>query len=317
MKGNNIAIKSDRETFARLLVIQGSRGINIRDVLCYELSSVPLSLANPDKTLRKTVKSKLFQSLIPSIPTMLTYPSNTPPIFDGMVLLQKLPPTLKTFGEVSDYLLKQIVNNSSRISFFVTDHYLPNSIKSMEREHRSGIGLLRIRALRRDQAKPKQFDKYLRDSENKIDLIKFLLHDWSTNTLHCPTLDNKELYITIEENTYCITSNRGVLRISEVSDLQSHQEEADTKMFLCASYASILGFERVKIITVDTDVAILALYFQSKLDISIYMEIGTGSKVHYLIFRQIQSMMKLKMCCLLFMPFRVAIQQAPLVALGK
>ena len=143
------------------------------------------------------------------------------------------------------------------------------------------------------------------------------LHWYTLYTLHCPTLDNKELYITIEENAYCITSNRGVLRISEVSDLQSHQEEADTKMFLCASYASILGFERVKIITVDTDVAILALYFQSKLDISIYMEIGTGSKVHYLILRQIQSMMKLKMCCLLFMPFRVAIQQAPLVALGK
>ena len=155
VKGNIIAIKADRETCARLLIIQGSRGNNIREVLQYELSSTLLSLANPDATLRKTVKSKLFQFLVQSITTVLTYPNNTPAIFDGMVLLKKFPLSLKTFGKVSDYLLKKIVNSSYRISLFITDHYLPNSIKSMDRERTSGIGLLRITASRRDQAKPK------------------------------------------------------------------------------------------------------------------------------------------------------------------
>ena len=62
-------------------------------------------------------------------------------------------------------------------------------------------------------------------------------------------------------------------------DTQSKQEEADTKIFLCAQFASTLGFQSVKIITVDSDVAILALYFASKIKAHIYLEMGTRAKV--------------------------------------
>ena len=64
-----------------------------------------------------------------------------------------------------------------------------------------------------------------------------------------------------------------------VPELQSEQEEAFTKMFLYAQFASTLGFQSVKIITVDSDVAILALYFASKIKTHIYLEMGTGAKV--------------------------------------
>ena len=209
VKGRSIAIKSDREIFARLLIIQGSRGVNLRDVLCFELSSVPLSIANPDGTISKTNKSKLFNSLEPLIPTVSNNIfTTTPNIFDGMVLLQKLPPSLLTFGDVSDYILKKLLKCACRVSFFVTDHYLPHSIKSIERERRSEIGLLRVVPSRRDQHKPKQFDKFLREASNQIDLIKFLVHDWSTNNIHVSSLENKELYVTCEQRAYCITASR-------------------------------------------------------------------------------------------------------------
>ena len=140
VKDTFVAVKSDREIFARLLVIQRKRGIDIKDVLKFELSSLPLSLATVNGTLCKTVKSKLFQSFMPLISTISSDHNNIPVIADGMVLLQKLPPYLATFGELSDYLLSKITKGSNRISYFVTDQYLEESIKSLEREKRSHIG---------------------------------------------------------------------------------------------------------------------------------------------------------------------------------
>ena len=81
----------------------------MRDVLQFELTSLPFSLATVSGGLTKTVKSNLFQKLETRIPTLLQKPTNCY-IFDGMVLLQKLPAYLETFGAVSDYVLKKRTN---------------------------------------------------------------------------------------------------------------------------------------------------------------------------------------------------------------
>ena len=47
--------------------------------------------------------------------------------------------------------------------------------------------------------------------------------------------------------------------------LASSQEEADTKVFLCAKHASDSGSNTVCIETVDSDIPLYALYFQEKL----------------------------------------------------
>ena len=92
-----------------------------------------------------------------------------------MVLFQKLPAILSIFGNISDFLIKRIVKGSCRVCFIVTDYYLPNSIKSLERKNKSMIGLMRMKVPTRDRKQPQQFDKFLRLSENKIDFDRFLL----------------------------------------------------------------------------------------------------------------------------------------------
>ena len=176
-KNFTVAVKADRQTYARLITIQQHRNVDLKEVLKYELSALPLSIANPDGSLCKTVKSKLHSVLEPSIPQILSPPSNTIAIFDAMVLLCKLPPFLETFGDISDHILSKITKGSGRIVFFVTDHYREYSIKSMERERRTNIGIIRVAISRRDQKKPKQFAKFLGSSENKISLINFLFDD--------------------------------------------------------------------------------------------------------------------------------------------
>ena len=51
-------------------------------------------------------------------------------------------------------------------------------------------------------------------------------------------------------------------------------------MFLCVQFAASFGFQSVEIITVDSDVAILSLYFQPFLaDYNIYLHMRSGTKV--------------------------------------
>ena len=171
-----------------------------------------------------------------------------------MVLFQKLPHDIVTFGDISDYILNKIMQGSCRICFFVTDYYLENSVKSLERKGRSSIDVLRMTVSRRNQAKPKQFQKFLRLPENKIDLVKFLINDWSSNIRHSDVLEGKEVYITIQDQTFCISCSNNSISKVPVRALSSQQEEADTKIFLCAQFAFQLGFERVNVATIDTDV---------------------------------------------------------------
>ena len=90
-------------------------------------------------------------------------------------------------------------------------------------------------------------------------------------------LEDKELYVTVEDKAFCISSNGNKLPMVLCNSISSEQEEAETKVFLCAQFSFDIGFERVNIVTVDTDVAILGMYFQSMLNGKIYLQYGTSS----------------------------------------
>ena len=59
------------------------------------------------------------------------------------------------------------------------------------------IGLLWMKVSRKDQKQPQQFDKFLHLPENKIESVRFLINDWSTNTIHAKISEDKELYVTV------------------------------------------------------------------------------------------------------------------------
>ena len=60
-KGKEISAKSNRNFFARLLVIAKNRKVDLKQVLSYSLGCFPLSLAAPTGGLVKTAKSKLLE----------------------------------------------------------------------------------------------------------------------------------------------------------------------------------------------------------------------------------------------------------------
>ena len=78
VSNQKVAIRADRETFARLLLIQQKRKVNLKEVLTYELGPLPLSISDYDGTLRKTQKSKPFHHLSRQLLLVQQYPKIVP-----------------------------------------------------------------------------------------------------------------------------------------------------------------------------------------------------------------------------------------------
>ena len=271
-------IRAERGMFAKLLVIREKRDtVSMKELISYSLGPIPWSLALPDGGLVKTVKSRLLYALEANVPHLETLPEGTTFIFDGMVILQQLNTShLDTFGDISDFIFKRISRGNATSIYFVTDQYLEHSVKEMERRQRGSCGVLHIKLERRDQKTPKQFKKYLADPKNKIELVKFLLNDWSHPKRFRDRIRNRVIYVTVEDKCFAIAVVSENICAVEVEMLCSKQEEADTKVFLCSKHAEQYRNENICIVTVDSDIAIYGVYFADKFTSNIYIEIGSG-----------------------------------------
>ena len=145
--------------------------------------------------------------------------------------------------------------------YFVTDHYKPKLIKSLEREKREASdGTMRFRIEKSEEKRLKQWKKYLRNDQNKSELVKFLLEDWSDPTLYAHLFPPANILFLNCGSQFFRLSLKNDL-IDCVSELVCDQEEADTKVFLCTKHAEALGVSAACVSTVDSDIAIYTLYF--------------------------------------------------------
>eukprot|EP00794_Sanderia_malayensis_P002342 gene2342-2695_t len=210
-------------------------------------------------------------------------PDDTVYVYDGMVLLQQLDAIhLDTFGDISDFLFNRVSKSQSKSIFLVTDQYLPNSVKEMERNRRTAGGAIKFTLNRREQKRPKQFKKYLSDPCNKIQLVKFLIADWSNSDRFKSKIGNRCIYVTVEDKCYAIYVEEEEVRCTEAEELFSNQEEADTKTFLCCKHAELLGHGNICIVTVDSDIAIYTIYFADQFKSNLYIRIGSKNSTRVL-----------------------------------
>ena len=133
--------------FSRMLLIAQGRGMNISDVLQYPLGSKPLALATPDGDLVSSPKYKLGEYIELGIAPM-PVPPITAVVIDAMALIQSLMDIPDTFGEFAMKVFQAIMKLSQFSTCqvkrydFVSDRYLADSIKMLERKKRAqGEGL--------------------------------------------------------------------------------------------------------------------------------------------------------------------------------
>ena len=90
-KDKTVTVNADRKLFGRLLVAARNRDIDLKEVLSYELCSVPVALVHPDGSLRKTTKSTLMYVLENNVTCRSSLPSSqhlTACLIDAMALVQ-------------------------------------------------------------------------------------------------------------------------------------------------------------------------------------------------------------------------------------
>ena len=119
-------------------------------------------------------------------------------------------------------------------------------------------GTKRVWIEERKQKRPKQWKKYLRNDQNKSELVKLLLEDWSHPTRYAHLFSSATILLFNCGSQFVrLILQNGLIEC--VSELVCDEEEADTKLFLCAKHAEAHGVSAVCISTVNSDITIYAL----------------------------------------------------------
>ena len=170
VKDNKIkSFSADGELIGRLMVIPKSRDLDLHLLFKHELSSVPISLAHPDGSMRKAVKCRLLNELETFVTPINQLPNiaeNEIWIIDGMALIQMMSVKgLKTFGDLSDTILKMVMKpfqnfNCQRVDVTFDRYDVIDSIKSFERRRRQKPVSFEMKISGPQNALPKQWKNF-------------------------------------------------------------------------------------------------------------------------------------------------------------
>ena len=177
-----------------------------------------------------------------------------------MAIVQKVMAntTNASFGEASKSILSAVlregrVNQRIKVVF---DVYKENSIKNADLPKRGSESAMSFGKIASGH-RLKQWKNFLQGGNNKTQLIDFLVEEWSNDQCLSEKLERKELFLTHKDQCTRVTKDSA----PDVQDLQSSQEEADTRTLLHAEHCGRSGLAAASIASPDSDVFILAMAF--------------------------------------------------------
>ena len=298
----DVAIKADRSFFSRMLAILTSRNLDLRMVLSFSLSPLPLSLASPQGNLNKTTKSSLLP-LLESYGSPVEKNGRAAPLVDAMATIQSLTRPTGTFQDLAFQILRSVLDTRnhdqlSRVDF-VIDRYPSISIKDAERSKHASTGVIVSHIINAYQRCPKQWKKYLSSGNNKSALLDFLVNNW-TSSCYSRMLKNINFYVC--SGTGCVrltsTDDEQVSR-SEVLELTCSHEEADIRLFLHAAHAAQSRQSTTIIKSPDTDVAVIGIYAAS-LDVFCHVQLlwlmGTKDRWRFMHLSRLAHVLGTEIC---------------------
>ena len=189
-------------------------------------------------------------------------------IIDGMNCLRRWPfkkdvPFPEVAKRYQQQLLLDVPSDTNTIHF-CADRYVSNSLKTAERDHRASTLGTEIKKIYdvNDNYRTPEPKSFFKVSENKAALLNYLCENWVANEQNNPQLGAKKLYLAggFNDAKKSVLLSNGC--ITAVPDLESNQEEADTRMILHAIYAAQNDdVKRIVVHANDTDVIVLSLYY--------------------------------------------------------
>ena len=124
------------------------------------------------------------------------------------------------------------------------------------------------------------------NGSNKTGPLNFLAREWSENVVYAGKIKEHTLFVTHGDNCTKLSASDGTITACTVLELCSSQEEADTRMLLHANHASQNG-HHIAIRSSDTDLEVLACYYQAVVAADITLISGTKSRSRIVSIRQV------------------------------
>lgn len=283
-KAKEINMNSELVFRRALKIAQLRSDVNVKTVLSFPVTSVPAALFHDDGAMRKTNKAELLHILEAKVSADVksctdharqSQPDSGVYIRDAMAELQAMGMAVQnfhTFEELAaSYMRKLLAMTRYAVTIVdVFDQYNnSDSIKAEERNRR----LSARQAARQYQVTATRtippWQKFMAHPANKMALTDFLCcymkeHVPATEAM----MSNPQRRLLLAggfsdgEITCCITKDGA----TDVSELSSSQEEADSRMLLHAWHANqefgtagIMGDITIK--SPDTDVLVLAVHY--------------------------------------------------------
>ena len=265
-----------RDLFGRLLYLSTKSEFDMRKIVTYPLTPVPLSLAHVDGSINKTNKAKLMHYLeAKAVHTPPTAVSAT--VVDAMFLLHTQVDIPPTYGGIAERLLRQLCVMSERVDF-VTDTYQSPSIKDIERDRR-GACEAGYSIQGPQQKRPTEWQKALLSPSFKSALLKFLFSEW-LRPEYAQILSGHSLYFALHDQCHRYTVLNGSVVREPVQQLRCKHEEADTRVIFHVNNVLRENLETQVVVRAnDTDILVLLVYHMSRFTTNpkVWMDAGTSS----------------------------------------
>ena len=258
----------------QLLMKSRDKKLDLEKLMTYPLTPVPFSIGLADGFLAKTDKSKGFRYIVKDCDdAKLPQSEEAVVIEDGNAIFHMLREIPPTFGEISQKILSSLPLQSTVV--FSTDMYKNNSVKSVERVRRGVSDKLIVSGVK--TKRPKDWKQFLTNDDNKVQLVRLLLADWSSNT-SAKILFGHEVIIICDGKAYQLTSDGKSTKCKEIDFLYSTQEETDSRVVLYTMYAKNRGFKFARVRSPDSDIFFILLHYAASLEgINILFETGRGN----------------------------------------
>lgn len=253
--------------YTRVIGLQQSRSLNMKDVLSYELSAVPSALFDENGDLRSQAKATLLTKLQVEVSSRHISPPDAY-IIDGCALLWTV--RWPSNGTVEDYVKNFLGSLRYYLQMcrvhLIFDRYIPNSTKGASRSNRAGTNASRKHSLTLHTPLPAQ-NVVLTVTYNKAQLITLI-----TKYLVDHVEDNTNELIITAEHPVPISITNGQARTQ--TNLRNTHEEADVIIVNQLVYLATKGASSISVVSDDTDVFVLLLYFycKEKLTCEVFMQ---------------------------------------------
>ena len=278
----------------RVLEIAQARGFSTKELFSYDLIQTSY-LYDDGGLMKKPVKSALCHELEKCLNSADMVPPSdwksigTAYLLDVMANVRKISTKgLRTFADLCSNFLNMmlaICKNANRIDL-VFDSYNEGSVKDTERSRRSTVTPIEISIVAEDTPLPVNMDTFWASISNKAKLQALLRKFVIENAENmCPEVELVFSGFCAQSMSLpCQSQKEGCLL--SLPELDLTIEEADVRLIPHSIHATQAGAKRLVILSGDTDVMVLALYFYPDLKTNglceLWMRAGLGDTTRYI-----------------------------------